>query len=160
MQSCSFGSLPAQYRVTLRAIATVDACDFVCRKGILVVVAPGEHDEGGEGADRARGDHPPDMPDQREAHDGGEERADEAGRRIARDLDIPILRHFVGPAMLSGVVLALPISVSAGYLGQHGEIEGRRRRRGGHSSERPSQGSPVLSCSFARWRMLTTSWPH
>src|SRR5260370_22507992 len=120
MQSCSFGSLPAQYRVTLRPIATVDACDFVCRKGILVVVAPREHDEGGEGAERARGDHPPDMPDQREAHDGGEERADEAGRRIARDPDIPILPHFGRPAMLSGVEPALPISATARNRRRHG----------------------------------------
>src|SRR3984893_11454705 len=119
MQLCSFGSLPAEYRLTLRLKAAVEPRDFVRRNGALVVVAPGEHDKSGERADRAGGDHPPDMPDQREAHDGGEERADEAGRRIARDLDIAILRRFVGPAMLSGVVLELPIGVSAGYLGQH-----------------------------------------
>src|SRR5882762_6403253 len=131
MQLCSLGSLPAQYRVTLRPMATVDARDFVCRNGILVVVAPGEHDEGGEGADRAYGDHPPDVPDQGKTHDGGEKRADEAGRRVARDLNRSILWLFLGPSLLGRPFFELPKGVLAGYLGQEREIEGRRRRRGG-----------------------------
>src|SRR6202158_1054363 len=108
MQSCSLGSLPAQYRLTLRPIAAVDARDFVCRNGVLVMVAPGEHDEGGEGADRAYGDHPPDVPDQGKTHDGGEKRADEAGGRVARDLDIPIFRFFLGPRTPRRPFFALP----------------------------------------------------
>src|ERR1700720_4063054 len=128
MQLRSLGSLPAQYRVTLRPMATVDARGFGCRNGVFVVVAPGEHDEGGEGADRAYGDHPPDVPDQGKTHDGGEERADEAGRRIARDFNVPILRRLVGSALFVGAAFEPPEGIFAQYLGQESKIERRRRR--------------------------------
>ena len=41
-----------------------------------------------KGAERAETRHPPDVPDQREAGDVGEEGADEAGRAVARHLDV------------------------------------------------------------------------
>jgi hypothetical protein len=102
----------------------VDARDFRCRNHILILVAPREHDDG-EGADRAYGDHPPDVSDQGKTHDGGEERADEAGRRIARDLDISMLRLFVGPSLLARSFFELPKGVFARYLGQESNIERR-----------------------------------
>src|ERR1700704_3144648 len=104
-------------------MAAVNTLDLPCRNNILIMVTPGENNEDGEGADRACDDHPPDMPDQRKAHHGGKERTDEAGRRIARDLNIPILRCFVGPALPGRTLLDLPVGVFAGYLRQECKIE-------------------------------------
>src|ERR1700704_5475733 len=117
--------------MTLRPMTAVDPCNFLCRNDILIMVTPGEYHEGGEGTDRACSNHPPDVPDQRKTHHGGEEGADEAGRRIARDLDIPIPWRFVGRALLVRAVLEFPPGVFAGHFRQKSKIEGRRRRRGG-----------------------------
>ena len=82
-------------------MAAVEARDFFGRNDVLVLVAPGEYDEGGVGADRTCGQQPPDMPDQGETHEGREERADEAGRRIAWNLDRLIFRLVVWPCLFS-----------------------------------------------------------
>src|ERR1700704_2535650 len=58
VQPCSFGGLPAQQRVTLRPMTASDPSDFLCRNDILIMVTPGEYHEGGEGTDRACGNHP------------------------------------------------------------------------------------------------------
>ncbi len=68
-------------------------CDFAGRDFVLVVVAPGEHDEGRESAGDADRRHPPDVPDQREAGDDGEEGDDEAGRTVDRHLDRFVARQ-------------------------------------------------------------------
>ena len=72
----------------LRQIGAVDACDFRRGDEIFVMVAPREHHECGDRADKSRGDHPPDVPDQGKAHHGGEERAHKSGRRIAGYFDV------------------------------------------------------------------------
>ena len=65
----------------------IDRGEFLGGQLIFRYVAPGEDDECREGADQADDDHPPDMPDQREAGDDGEEGRDEAGRAVARHFD-------------------------------------------------------------------------
>src|ERR1700761_7171765 len=75
---------PRRSRLALRKIQgrparltvdTVDARDLGGRNDVFVMVAPSEDDEGGESTDAAEHDHPPDVPDQRETHDGCKEGA-------------------------------------------------------------------------------------
>src|SRR5437879_11644504 len=61
--------------------------NFAGREFALSVVAPAGYqgrDCSGESADDC---HPPDLPDQREAHDDGKESSDETGGAVARHLD-------------------------------------------------------------------------
>ena len=81
-----------------RSIAATSAA----ANDVFVMVTPGEHDEGRERADAAQNHHPPDVPDQREAHDGGEERADETGRRVPGHLDVVIFGHGTIERLLLG----------------------------------------------------------
>ncbi len=86
-----------------------------------------------------RGDQPPDVPDQREAHEGREEGADEAGRAVARHLDV-LDRRGSSPSvgLLRRALLHAPVGVLALDMRQHGEVEGRRRR-----GRRPFQRAAV-----------------
>ena len=137
-------------------IGAVDARDLGGGNAILGAVSPGEHDEGREGADEADGNQPPDMPDQREAHEGGEERADEARRAVARHFDVRVgaARRPARPA-----ACALPVGIaSLPTCGSTAKLNAGGGDAMDHSSERPFHGSPVRSRSSSRWRMLTTSW--
>src|SRR6202008_1213899 len=81
------------------AVGTVDARDLAGRHDVLSMTAPGELPEGRKPADAADGDEPPDVPDQRKAHEGREEGANKAGRRVAGHLDVLV----VGLALLQGL---------------------------------------------------------
>jgi len=110
---------PAQYRVTQRPYGDgrcgATSC---CRNGVFVVVAPGEHDEGGEGADRAYGDHPPDVPDQGKTHDGGEKTRRRSRSASLRGISIARYSGFSSePNLLGRPFFELPKGVLAGYLG-------------------------------------------
>ena len=98
------------------------------------------------------------MPDQREAGDGGEEGGDESDRTIARHLDrlIDRLRRQLLP--LDGELLDLPVWLLAATSGSTAKLKAGGGEAVAHSSERPSQGSPVSSRNASRWRMLTTIW--
>ena len=61
------------------SVGPVDPRDVIGRNDVLILVPPGENHECRERANEAHHDHPPDMPDQRESHEGGEERANETG---------------------------------------------------------------------------------
>ena len=76
------GSRPATRSSRASRLTRVDPGDLVGRHLVFVMVAPGEDDEGGEGAGDADRSQPPDVPDQREAGDDGEEGDDEAGRAV------------------------------------------------------------------------------
>ena len=90
-----------------------------------------DHDDGGE---KAEDRHPPDVPDQRKAHDDRKEGGNETGWAVARHFDRFIGRFHRAPPR----ALHLPERVDRLDPGQHREIVGRRRRRG-----RPLQGSTV-----------------
>src|SRR3977135_341375 len=72
------------------SIGAIDACDNLDRDDILDPIAPGEDNEGRVRAQCGHGHHPPDVPDQRESHEGGEEGADETGWTIPWHLDCRI----------------------------------------------------------------------
>ena len=122
--------LRGRERLAPRApVGAVDARDLFGRNLVFGAVAPGEDDEGRESADEADDDEPPDVPDHAEPREGGEERADEAGRRCSaasRSACRPARRRTL--PSLARALLHAPIVVDALDLRQHGEIEGRRRR--------------------------------
>ena len=61
-------------------IDPIDPGDIVSGNDVLVMVAPGEHDECRESAETPEDNHPPDVPDQGKSHDSREERADKSCR--------------------------------------------------------------------------------
>src|SRR3954447_12945917 len=64
------------------------------RNYVLMLVLPGIPDQDGEGADQTEDRQPPDVPDDREAADGGEEGDDYPDRCIQRHLDRLVVRLF------------------------------------------------------------------
>src|SRR5436190_24185504 len=110
-------------RAALCHVGAVYPRDLRGRDDVFVMVAPGEHHECRECADKAQGDHPPDVPDQGEAHYGSEERANESGRRIARHFDGLVMRFVLLEALLFGARLNGPVRLLSVHIGQEGEIE-------------------------------------
>ena len=120
------------------SVGPVDARDLVGRNDVFVLIPPGEDNEGRVCAHGGQGHDPPDVPDQRESHEGGEEGADEAGRAVPRHLDIRIDGLVAQRRLLDRALLHAPVGVLAFDVRQNGEIEGRRRRGG-----RPFQRAPI-----------------
>src|SRR3954470_3206372 len=67
---------------------------------VLMLVLPGVPDQDREGANQTDDRQPPDVPDDGEAADGGEESDDDPGRRIQRHLDGLVVRLVDEPVQL------------------------------------------------------------
>src|SRR5580700_3586319 len=82
-------------------------------------VAKCEDQKGHECADQAQSRQPPDVPDQRETGDDGEEGIDEAERTILRHLDRPVLARLIGVFRIPlRLLLCHPEGINPGYLWQ------------------------------------------
>ena len=79
--SCRLAQLVKVFHADAAPLAGV-LPDLIDRDDMLMLVLPCIPDEDREGADEAEDRQPPDVPDNREAADRGEEGADYAGRRI------------------------------------------------------------------------------
>ena len=155
--TASVALMPASgRRIRLKPLLTrgtapaIDPRDFFRRYFIFRHVPPGEPDEdhiGGRHADR---DQPPDVPDQREAGDGGEEGGDKSGRDDAGDLDGLVDRLRPQMVPLEGQPLDLPIGLLPSTFGSTAKLKAGGGDAVAHSSERPSQGSPVSSRKASR----------
>ena len=75
--SCGLAQIVEMFHADAATLARV-LPHLVDRDDVLMLVAPRVPDEDGEGADQAEDREPPDVPDDREAADRGEEGADDA----------------------------------------------------------------------------------
>src|SRR5437763_4688076 len=117
----------------------IDARNRFSWNDVVVAVPPSKDHESRVGAQSRQCHHPPDVPDQRKSHEGGEERTDEAGRAVPRHLDIEIaggLRADV--CFLALALLDVPIGPLALDARRHGEVEGGR-----WGGRRPFERAPV-----------------
>src|ERR1700736_851536 len=123
------GPASGERRTARASIGSIDARDRFRWNDVLVNVAPGEYDEGCVGTQCCDAHHPPDVPDQRETHNGSEEGADEAGWTVPWHFNIGIHGLLTEPRLLEGPLLHPPVGFLALDVGEHGKIEGWRRRR-------------------------------
>src|SRR5262249_1672308 len=98
--------------------------DFGSRDFALTLGAPAGYQDHGGGGEEAENRQPPNLPDQREAHDRREEGDDETGRAVVRHFDRFIGRFDRRPPD----ALHVPERVDGLDPGQHRKIVGRRRR--------------------------------
>ncbi len=121
----------------------VDFGDLFGGQIVFSDVTPGEHNESRERADQPDNDHPPDVPDQRKTSDDRKERRNKSSRAVARHFDRLVVRQVRKPPLFERFLLDAPISLFARHIGQHREIESRRRRScnpfqaSGHPMDRP-----------------------
>ncbi len=90
------------------------------------------------------------MPDQRETHDRCEEGADEAGWAVPWHLDFRIGGLLAEPRLLEGPLLHAPVGLFALDIGEHREVEGRRRGRC-----RPFEGASIPRIAGLVAKLLT-----
>src|ERR1700719_4851264 len=110
----SWRRLPSGKRLAACAsVGPIYARDRFRWNDVLVLVPPGKDDEGRVGAQCGQAHHPPDVPDQRETHEGREEGTDEAGWAVPRHLDICVGGLLAEPRLLEGALLHPPISLFA-----------------------------------------------
>src|SRR5882757_268661 len=111
------------------SVGPIDARDRFSRNDVLDPVPPGEDNEGRVCAQCGQGHQPPDVPDQRESHEGGEEGANESGRAIPRHLDLRIGGLLAELRLLaSAALLHVPVGVRALDAWEYRKVEGWRRR--------------------------------
>ena len=105
------------------------ARDLFDRDDMLMLVAPRIPDEDREGADQAEDRQPPDVPDDGEAAERGEEGDDHPGRRVQRHFDRLVIGLLDQLILFDRRLLARPIGLFAMDVGEHREIIVRRRRQ-------------------------------
>ncbi len=86
-------------------------------------IPPGEDNEGRVRTQCGQGHDPPDMPDQRESHQGGEEGANEASWAIPRHLDFRIAGLLAQLRLLARALLYGPVGLLALDAREHREVE-------------------------------------
>src|SRR6202048_3315733 len=120
---------PGERRTACASVGSIYARDRFRWNEVLVRVPPRKDDEGCVGTQRCDAHHPPDVPDQRESHDGREEGANEAGWTVPWHFNIGIYGLLTEPRLLKCALLHPPVGFLALDVGEHGKIEGWRRRR-------------------------------
>ena len=126
-------------RAARAAVGAVDARDLVGRNDVLVAVAPGEHDEGREGADERRAPTIHQMCQISAKPMMVAKNAQTKPVGLLRGISIVlVVAARRRAALLERALLDAPVGVLALDVGQHGEVEGRRRRR-----RRPFQRAAV-----------------
>src|ERR1700730_7177119 len=129
---------PGERRTACASVGSIYARDRFRWNEVLVRVPPRKDDEGCVGTQRCDAHHPPDVPDQRESHDGREEGANESGWAVPWHFNIGIHGLLAEPRLLEGALLHAPVGLFALDIGEHREVEGRRRGRC-----RPFEGAPI-----------------
>src|SRR5215218_1069530 len=94
----------------------VDAGDGLCRNPVLSCVTPREDHEIDKCAERAETRRPPNVPDEREAHHCGEERADDTGRAVSRNLNVLVDRCLAEPVLIPRTLLHAPVCFFAVHV--------------------------------------------
>src|SRR5258708_13964439 len=95
---------------------TVDARDLRRRNEVFLDVAPREPDKSRVGEEEPNADQPPDLPDQRETGDRGEECGYESGRAVPRHLDRFVFRLSLRLLGFDGMALHFPLGPFAADL--------------------------------------------
>src|SRR3984893_17386841 len=139
-------------RTACASVGSIYARDGFRWNDVLVNVAPGKDDEGCVGTQCCDAHHPPDVPDQSETHDGREEGADEAGWTVPWHFNICIHGLLTEPRLLKCALLHSPVGFLALDVGEHREVEGRRRGGG-----RPFEGASIPRIADLVAKFLTSA---
>src|SRR6202047_3503298 len=146
------GPASGERRPARASIGSIDARDRFRWNDVLVNVAPGKDDEGCVGTQCCDAQHPPDVPDHSETHDGREEGADEAGWTVPWHFNISIHGLPAEPCLLKYPLLHSPVGFLALDVGEHREVEGRRRGGG-----RPFEGASIPRIADLVAKLLTSA---